>query len=91
MSRTLELEASCKVAVCPEHSYHILPHGNGLVCLRVSCEVKAMASPAKEDIDAVRSPEKAHILSVVAANKRNDDNFCLFALEVVNSRNSHTV
>jgi len=50
-----------------------------------------MASPAKEDIDAVRSPEKAHILSVVAANKRNDDNFCLFALEVVNSRNSHTV
>ena len=89
--RTLQLESWAEVIPIFENSNNIRPHLHRSGGVRVADDVHAVLGTRQEDIDPVRDVEESRLVLVVAADQRNDDDVCLFSLEVVNSCKPHGV
>ena len=50
-----------------------------------------MLGTAQEDIDAIRGLEKSDFPIFVASNQRDDDDFSLFALEIIDSGHTEKI
>lgn len=74
-----------------QHAEHGGPHGNVGVGVRIADEVHAVLGAAEEDVDAILRPQEADTVSIVAANERNENDFGLFVLKVVDSGDAEEV
>jgi hypothetical protein len=61
----------------------IHPHRNICISVCASDEVHTVLGSTQQHIDSVNSPEKAHLALRVTSDKRHDDDFGLFSLEIV--------
>ena len=71
-----------------QHAEH---GGNVGVGVRIADEIHAVLGAAEEDVDAILRPQEADTVSVVAADERDENDFGLFALKVVDSGDAEEV
>lgn len=53
-------------------------------CLAVADDVHSVLSSRQKHVDAVGRTQEAYLVFLIRAHERNDDDFGLFTLEVVN-------
>lgn len=86
MAGALKLKFVPKVVVRLQQLDDLAPHCYVAVCIGVANDVATMLGSRQENVDSVRCAEEAASVLRVAPDERNDDNFGLLPLEIVNGR-----
>jgi hypothetical protein len=81
--RTAQLQGVTDGAAIRQLFIHVCPHADVEVRLAVADEEHAVFCSAQEDVYAVLGAEEPNLLCCVAADERDNDDFCLLALKVI--------
>jgi hypothetical protein len=88
VTRAAQCESLTNRVLGSKHVDDFLPHFNAGICLGIANQVHPMLGSAQQDVDTVRGFEESNISLFVAADQGDNDDFSLFTLKIVDSRNS---
>ena len=71
-----------------QHAEH---GGNIGIGIRIADKIYAVLGAAEEDVDTILRPQEADTVSVVTADERDENDFSLFALKVIDSSDTEEV